>query len=83
MAMNTSTWSGSPRGRVKRSSLTFSATSINSATWADYAFTVTATSLGPGDLLDFRIVVDITDSATGSGVIADIGEVAFLASIKG
>lgn len=48
------------------------AQSINTATFADYTFVITETGLAPGDILDIRLTVAITDSATGSGVIAYI-----------
>ena len=49
-----------------------SATTINSTTFANIDFTVTATSLSPGDILDVRITTAVNDAATGTAVIAGI-----------
>lgn len=59
-----------------------SATTINSLTNAAKDFTITAASLAPGDLLDVRVVIAITDSATGTAVLGEIGYIAFLLDIK-
>lgn len=60
-----------------------SAQSINSTTSGADDFTVNAAGLSPGDMLDIRITVAITDAATGSGVIANISQVALLCDIRG
>lgn len=60
-----------------------SATSINSLTLADKDFTITATSLSPGDWLDVRLTVTVTDGATGTAVAAIIGSVELLCDIRG
>lgn len=54
---------------------TTAATSINSLTFADKDFSITATSLEPGSVLDIRLAIAITDSATGTAVIGalDLG----------
>lgn len=59
------------------------AQSINNLTLADKEFVITATSLAPGNVLDFRIEVAVVDSATGTVVKAKISEVAFLLDIRG
>lgn len=59
------------------------AQSINSLTLADKDFTITASSLVPGDVLDVRITTAVTDGATGTAVKAIIGYVAFLLDIRG
>jgi hypothetical protein len=41
--------------------------------YADYAFTVTGTTLNPGDILDCRITGVLTD--TGSGAVIEIGDI--------
>lgn len=46
-------------------------------------FTITATSLVPGDLLDMRFAIAITDSATGTAVIGEISKIQVLLDIKG
>jgi hypothetical protein len=59
------------------------AQSCNSLTLADLTFTVTATSLAPGDILDIRITTTVTDAATGTAVKAIIGAVELLLDVKG
>lgn len=59
------------------------AQSINSATAADYTFTIDGTGLAAGDHLDLRLTVAITDSATGSGVTAALNAVDFLVDVRG
>lgn len=60
-----------------------SATSINSLTLANKDFTVTATSLAPGDVLDVRMTIAIVDSATATAVIGEVGALEFLLDIRG
>lgn len=60
-----------------------SALDINSLTLADKDFTITATGLSPGDLLDIRIATAVNDSATGTAVIACIGAASLLLDIRG
>lgn len=59
------------------------ATTINSLTFADKDFTVTATALAPGDTLVVRVTIAITDTATGTAVIGEIGAIELLCDIKG
>lgn len=59
------------------------ATSINSVTFGDKSFTITATTLNPGDVLDIRMAIAVNDSGTGTDVIGCAGEVALLLDIKG
>lgn len=59
------------------------AQSINSLTFANKDFTIDPTGLTAGDMLDIRIAVAVTDSATATAVIASIGAVELLADIKG
>jgi len=59
------------------------ATSINSATFADKSFTITPTTLGPGDVLDVLMTLDSTDTAGVSPVIASLGEIALLLAVRG
>lgn len=56
---------------------------INNLTLADNEFTITATSLSPGDQIDFRLEIAVVDSATGTVVKAKITEVAFLLDVRG
>ena len=60
-----------------------SAISINSLTKANCDFTISSGSLSPGDLLDVRVAVAITDSATGTAVIGEVSDVRFLLDIRG
>jgi hypothetical protein len=48
------------------------AITINSLTAADKDFTITATTLEPGDILDVRVAVAVNDAATGTAVIGRI-----------
>lgn len=59
------------------------ATTINSVTLADKDFTITATGLNPGDMLDVRIHMAVNDAGTGTAVIAIIGSVELLCDVKG
>lgn len=59
------------------------AQSINSATAAEKSYTVTATGLSPGDVLDVRIHVAIEDGATGTPVVATISDIRFTLGCRG
>lgn len=60
------------------------ATSINdSTTNSARDFQVTASTLSPGDILDCRVAIAITDSATGTAVIGEIDYLALCCDIKG
>lgn len=59
------------------------AQSINSLTFAEKDFTITATTLSPGDVLDVRVAITVTDGATGTAVIGAFGAMDLLCSIKG
>ena len=63
------------------------AVSINSAlitaTPTTATFTITETSLSPGDKLDVRVAITIEDGATGTAVIGAISKIALLADIRG
>lgn len=59
------------------------ATTMNSLTFSNKTFTITATTLGPGDLLDVRIRVTVVDSATATAVIAAFAAVDLLCDVKG
>lgn len=51
---------------------TTAATTINSTTFANVDFALTATNLAAGDILDVRITTAVNDGATGTAVIAGI-----------
>lgn len=59
------------------------AQSINSLTLADFDFELTTSDLNAGDLLDVRIAIAITDSATGTAVIGQIGDARLLCDTRG
>jgi hypothetical protein len=63
--------------------VTTAATTINSLTDADKDFVVTATSLEPGDTLDIRMVIAITDGATVTAVIGQVGGLSLVLDVKG
>lgn len=59
------------------------ATTINSLTAADKDFTITPTSLSPGDWLDVRIAIHVNDAATATAVKGMIGRAQLLCDTKG
>lgn len=60
-----------------------SAQSINSLTFANKSFTITASTLGPGDVLDVRLTVAVNDAATATAVIAALASIDLLCDVKG
>lgn len=62
---------------------TTAAQSINSLTFGDDDFSITSTGLAAGDVLDIRVTVAITDTATGTAVIGEIGGITVQCSIRG
>ena len=59
------------------------AQSINSLVFADFDFAITATALSPGDMLDVRIVVTVTDTATATAVIGCVAAIKRLCDTQG
>jgi hypothetical protein len=59
------------------------AQTINSLVAANKDFTITPTALVAGDILDVRITIAVTDSATQTAVIGQINSITFLLDIKG
>lgn len=59
------------------------AQSINSTTFAEKTFTLTATGLTPGGLLDVRVSIACNDAATGTAVTPKIGGFDLCCDIKG
>lgn len=59
-----------------------SATSINSLTSDDKDFTITASTLEPGDTLYVRMSVTVTDAATATAVIGAVEAVELLADLR-
>jgi len=62
--------------------VTTTATSINSVTFAEKLFTVNASGLSPGSILDIRIAI-IANSATASSHFAAIAACEILCTVKG
>jgi len=63
--------------------VTTSPVSINSLTFADYDFAMTATSLDPGDILDVRLTVTYVDAASGTEVRPLIGSIKLVCNCQG
>lgn len=59
------------------------ATTMNSLTFSQKEFTITSTSLSPGDVLDVRIAIACTDGATATAVTPTIAAIDLLCDIKG
>jgi hypothetical protein len=60
-----------------------SATTINSVTWADQTFILTATALDVGSRLDVLLTVAVNDTGAANAAIANIGSVDVLCDTKG
>ncbi len=60
-----------------------SATNMNSDTFDNKTFVITATTLVAGDVLDFRIAISVVDGASATAVIAAIAAVDLLCDVKG
>lgn len=60
-----------------------SAQSINSLTFADKDFTVTSSGLVSGDILDVRLTIAVSDTATVTAVIGAIGSLELLCEVRG
>lgn len=70
-------------GLVGSDLVTTAATTINSLTASAKEFTITPTGLNPGDELDCRVTIAITDSATPTAVIGRIMKLYMILSVKG
>lgn len=60
-----------------------SATTINSTTLSDKTFTITATTLAAGDVLDVRVTIACNDGATATAVIPTIAAFDLVCDIRG
>lgn len=58
------------------------AQSINSLVFSNIDFTITPTSLSPGDILDVRITIAVNDAATATAVIAGLTSAKLLADVR-
>lgn len=63
--------------------VTTSATTINSLVFGDKTFDITGTALAPGDLLDVRVSVVCTDTATVTAVTPAIAAAKLQCDVKG
>ena len=62
---------------------TTAATTINSTSWANVDFTITATDLVAGDMLDVELTTVVNDTGGSGTCKANIGLVQFLLDIRG
>lgn len=58
------------------------AQTMNSLAFADIDFTITPTSLSPGDILDVRITAAVNDGASATAVIAGITSAKLLTDVR-
>ncbi len=70
-------------GSVSAELVTTAAATMNSLTPADVDFTIDASGVDPGDLLDVRIAVACNDAATGTAVTPVIYSVSLLCDTRG
>jgi hypothetical protein len=63
--------------------VTTSAQSMNSLTAAAYTFTINATGVDPGDLLEVRLSISSNDAATATDVTPAIYSIALLCDTRG
>lgn len=70
-------------GAIGSDLCTTSAQSINSLTFSDKDFTITASGLEPGDMLSILISIACNDAATGTAVEPRVGEVSILCDTQG
>lgn len=59
-----------------------SATTMNSLVFADIDFTITPTSLSPGDILDVRVTIAVNDGASATAVIAAFTSAKLMADVR-
>jgi hypothetical protein len=59
------------------------ATTINSLTFGDKDFSITAAGLVAGDLLDVRVSIAVVDGATATAVIGAIGSLELICQVRG
>ena len=73
---------GDPDDAIGSDLVSTAATTINSTTFADIDFTVTPSSLSPGDILDVRVKIAINDGATATAVIGAFTSAKLLADVR-
>jgi len=59
------------------------ATTINSLTFGDKDFSITAAGLVAGDLLDVRVSIAVVDGATATAVIGAFGSLELICQVRG
>jgi hypothetical protein len=59
------------------------ATSINSLTFANYDFTLTPTTIDPGQKILIRMAIAVNDAASGTAVIGSVGALELLLDTQG
>jgi hypothetical protein len=70
-------------GAVGSDLVTTAAQSMNSLSAASYAFTIDATGVDPGDLLEVRLSISSNDAATATAVTPAIYSIALLCDTRG
>ena len=70
-------------GTLSSDLITSSATSMNSLSAANYDFTINATGVDPGQLLECRLTIASNDAATGTAVIPAVYKVSLLCDTRG
>jgi hypothetical protein len=70
-------------GSLSSDLVTTAAQSINSLTAATYNFTINATGVDPGDLLEVRLSIASNDAATATAVTPAIYSIALLCDTRG
>jgi len=70
-------------GSLSSDLVTTAAQSMNSLTAAAYTFTINATGVDPGDLLEVRLSISSNDAATATAVIPAIYSIALLCDTRG
>jgi hypothetical protein len=76
-------WKSSEAATAGSDLCTTAAQSIKSLTLADLDFTITPTTLAPGDILEVVITIAIADTATGTAVIGVLGSLKLACDTKG
>lgn len=62
--------------------VTTNATTMNSLVFSDIDFSLNPSTLSPGDMLDVRVTIVVTDGASGTAVIAGITSAKLLCDVR-
>jgi len=76
-------WESDKEAAVGADICATAATSMNSTTWANKDFTITATNLVAGDVLDIRLAIAYSDTGNLGVMIPSIGSVELLCDTRG